>query len=196
MNNRYALQPLTIASGFALPGKYPAAAHGTYTGHLYVVVSVHICLRANLTNACVPMRRNRVQKQSAIQATRVHLQFGQLQGTGFQTRRMFIFRLLFTNLAQLNDVHEGISRTLGWTNYIYNPDRGVHQKNVRTFWKIFTILPFPEKFLDFHPPKFLMTFFYFFLFSHRPQIFNFHPIFPVSIHFPPVSRKLFFPPYI
>src|SRR6218665_2181847 len=32
------------------------------------------------------------------------------------------------------------------------------------------ILPLPEKFLDFHPPKFLMTFF-----SHRPQISNFPP---------------------
>ena len=32
-------------------------------------------------------------------------------------------------------------------------------------------------------------------FSHRPQIFNFPPIFAVSVHFPPVSRKLLFPPY-
>ena len=32
------------------------------------------------------------------------------------------------------------------------------------------------------------------LFSHRPQISNFPPIFPVSVHFPPVSRKLLFPP--
>src|SRR6218665_4133432 len=31
-------------------------------------------------------------------------------------------------------------------------------------------------------------------FSHQPHISNFHPIFPVSIHFPPVSRKLLFPP--
>ena len=50
------------------------------------------------------------------------------------------------------------------------------------------ILPFPEKFLDFHPPKFLMTFF-----SRRPQILN-SPIFPVAVHFPSVSRKLLFPP--
>src|SRR6218665_2065323 len=64
------------------------------------------------------------------------------------------------------------------------------QKNFRTFWKIFKILPFPEKFLHFHPQKFLMTFF-----SHRPQIFEFPPIFAVSVHFPPVSRKLFFTPY-
>src|SRR6218665_2055903 len=34
-----------------------------------------------------------------------------------------------------------------------------------------------------------------FLFSHRPQISNFPSIFPVSVHFPPVSRKLLFPPY-
>src|SRR6218665_1440416 len=31
-------------------------------------------------------------------------------------------------------------------------------------------------------------------FSHRPQISNFPPIFAISVHFPPVSRKLFFPP--
>src|SRR6218665_1353342 len=49
------------------------------------------------------------------------------------------------------------------------------------------MLPFPEKCLDFHPPKFLMTFF-----SHRPQISNFSP---VSVNFPPVSRKLLFPLY-
>src|SRR6218665_3214901 len=43
------------------------------------------------------------------------------------------------------------------------------------------MLPFPD--------KFLVTFF-----SHRPQISNFPPIFAVSIHFPPVSQKLFVPP--
>src|SRR6218665_17639 len=31
--------------------------------------------------------------------------------------------------------------------------------NVQILSKIFKILPFPDKFLDFHPPKFLMTFF-------------------------------------
>src|SRR6218665_3789587 len=43
-------------------------------------------------------------------------------------------------------------------------------RNFRTLIKIFAILLFPDKFLDFPP------------------------IFPVSIHFPSVSRKLFFPP--
>ena len=33
-------------------------------------------------------------------------------------------------------------------------------KNFRTSWKIFANLPFPKKFVDFHPPKFLTTFFY------------------------------------
>ena len=32
-------------------------------------------------------------------------------------------------------------------------------------------------------------------FSHRPHILEFSPIFPVSVHFPPVSRKLLFSPY-
>src|SRR6218665_2956077 len=56
-----------------------------------------------------------------------------------------------------------------------------------SFRKIFRLcgnfskfLPFPEKLLDFHPPKFLMTLF--------------PPIFHISVHFPPVSRKLSFPP--
>src|SRR6218665_1521365 len=44
--------------------------------------------------------------------------------------------------------------------------------NFQTLWKIFKILPFPERFFDFHSPKFLMTFF--------------------SLL---VSRKLLFPPY-
>ena len=30
---------------------------------------------------------------------------------------------------------------------------------------------------------------------HRPQISNFHPIFPVSVYFPSVSRNLLFSPY-
>src|SRR6218665_1637412 len=68
-------------------------------------------------------------------------------------------------------------------------DFPLFSQNFKTQRKIFTILPFPEKFLHFHSPKFLMTFF-----SHRPQISNFPPIFPVSVHFPSVSRKLLFPP--
>src|SRR6218665_3150230 len=48
---------------------------------------------------------------------------------------------------------------------------------------------FSRKISYFHPQKFLMTFF-----SHRPQISNLPLIFPVSLHFPPVSRKLLFSP--
>src|SRR6218665_3622961 len=59
-------------------------------------------------------------------------------------------------------------------------DFPLFSKQFQTLWKIFKILPFREKFLDFHLPKFLMTFF-----SHRPQISNFPP---------PVSRKLLFTP--
>src|SRR6218665_1259501 len=54
--------------------------------------------------------------------------------------------------------------------------------NFQTLWKIFKILPFPEKFFDFHPPKFLMTF------------FRISPYFPCFSTFPPVSRKLLFRP--
>jgi len=31
-------------------------------------------------------------------------------------------------------------------------------------------------------------------FSHRPPIYNFPPIFPVLVHFPPFSRRFVFPP--
>src|SRR6218665_997596 len=61
-------------------------------------------------------------------------------------------------------------------------------KKFQTLWTIFTILPFPEKFLDFHPPKFLMTFL---VIDHK---FRIPPIFSVSVYFPPVSRKFLFPP--
>ena len=41
------------------------------------------------------------------------------------------------------------------------------RKKFQTLWTIFTILPFPNKFLDFQPPNFFFT--------HRPQISNSHP---------------------
>ena len=61
------------------------------------------------------------------------------------------------------------------------------RKNFQTPWKISPILPFLTKFLDFHPPKFLMTFL-----SHRLQILNFQPYFSCFSTFPPISRKLLF----
>ena len=51
----------------------------------------------------------------------------------------------------------------------------------------FPIVPFPEKFIDFHP----MTFF---LVINR-KFWIFLPIFPVSVHFPHVSQTFFLPPY-
>jgi len=50
--------------------------------------------------------------------------------------------------------------------------------------KIFPVLPFPTKNFDFHPPKFLMTFF-----EISPSIFVLPP------KFPPVSTKSFIPLY-
>ena len=50
-------------------------------------------------------------------------------------------------------------------------DFPLFSKNVQTPRKIFTILLFPGKFLDFHPPKFLMTFF-------LVIDYKFPPIFP------------------
>ena len=74
-----------------------------------------------------------------------------------------------------------------WDHDAFPPvsDFPLFQKKFRTFWEIFTILPFPEKFLNFHPPKFLMTFF----FSHRPQISNFPPYFRCFSTFPPCFAK-------
>src|SRR6218665_247603 len=63
-------------------------------------------------------------------------------------------------------------------------------KDFLTPWKISQILPFPEKLSRFHPPKFLMTFFL--VINHK---FRIPPVFANSIHFPPISTKLFFPPY-
>src|SRR6218665_2139850 len=62
-------------------------------------------------------------------------------------------------------------------------------ENVLTPWKISQMLPFPEIFLDFHPPKFLMTFF-----SHQPQISNF-PLFSLFQYISPIFRQNYsFPP--
>src|SRR6218665_2993997 len=64
-------------------------------------------------------------------------------------------------------------------------DFPLFSKKFQTLRKIFTILPFPEKF---HLPKFLMTFFY----SHRPQISNF-PLFSL---FQYISASLCFAKFI
>src|SRR6218665_474280 len=61
-------------------------------------------------------------------------------------------------------------------------------KKIQTLSKIFKILPFPEIFFDLHPLKFLMA-----SFSHRPQISNVPPIFPVSVHFPLFRENYYFP---
>src|SRR6218665_636857 len=62
-------------------------------------------------------------------------------------------------------------------------------KKFRTLRKISTILPFPEKFLDFHPPKFLMTFF-------STTNFEFPPCFHCFSTFPPCFDKFFLCPLI
>ena len=71
-------------------------------------------------------------------------------------------------------------------------DFPLFSKNCKVLWKISKIVPFPpEKMSDFHPQKFLMTFFL--VIDHK--ILNFPPILPVLVHFPPDWRKLLFPPY-
>src|SRR6218665_73145 len=89
----------------------------------------------------------------------------------------YIFYVYFVS-PTLTMMHLCITQCTYWTPL-------VRRKKFRFF------KPFAEKFLDFHPQKFLMTFFL--VIAHKFRIFP--PIFTVSIHFPPVSRKLFFPPY-
>src|SRR6218665_4169398 len=63
----------------------------------------------------------------------------------------------------------------------------IFPKNFRTPRKIVTILPFPDKFLDIHPPKFLMTFFPLFSLFHYIS-----PRFRENYYFPPTLTN--FPP--
>jgi len=71
-------------------------------------------------------------------------------------------------------------------------------KNFLTPWKISQILPFPEIFWDFQPPKFLMTFFVikhkfriplFSVFKYISPYFDFFTFPPTFQNFPPVFRK-------
>src|SRR6218665_3852964 len=61
--------------------------------------------------------------------------------------------------------------------------------NFQTLWKIFKMLPFPEKLFDFHPQTFLMTFF-----SNRPQISN-SPLFSLFQYISPsfAGKDYYFP---
>src|SRR6218665_3198244 len=63
-------------------------------------------------------------------------------------------------------------------------------KHFQTLWKICNILPFPEKFLDFHRPKFLMT--SFLVIDHK---FRISPYFPCFSTFPPCFAKFIITPY-
>src|SRR6218665_310534 len=59
------------------------------------------------------------------------------------------------------------------------------------FQKFFTIVPFPEKFLDFHPPKFLMTFFYSSTTNSEFPLFSYFCCFST---FPPCFAKIILSP--
>src|SRR6218665_113937 len=60
-------------------------------------------------------------------------------------------------------------------------------RKIFRLYKIFSILPFPEKFLDFHLPKFLITFF------SSTTNFEFPSYFPCFCTFPPCFEKILFP---
>ena len=79
-----------------------------------------------------------------------------------------------------------------WGNDAFPPCFGFlpyFRKTSQTPWKIFPILPFPEKFLDFHPPKFLMT--VFLVIDYKCWI---SPYFPVSLYFPLFRENYYFLP--
>ena len=61
-------------------------------------------------------------------------------------------------------------------------------ENFQTLSKIFKIVPFPEKFLDFHLPKFLMNFL---VIDHK---FRISPYFPCFSTFPLYRENYYFPP--
>ena len=61
-------------------------------------------------------------------------------------------------------------------------------KNLHTLWKLFKILPFHKKIIDFNPSKFLMIFF-----RSSTTNFEFPPIFPVAVHFPLFRENYYFP---
>src|SRR6218665_3149624 len=62
-------------------------------------------------------------------------------------------------------------------------------KNFQTPWKICQLLPFPDKFFHFHPPKFLMTFFL--VIDHK---FRISPLFSLFSYISPSFPKIFISP--
>src|SRR6218665_1066803 len=64
--------------------------------------------------------------------------------------------------------------------------------NFLTFWKNFKNITFSRQNFPFSSAKISDDFF----FSHRPQISDFPPIFPVLVHFPPDSQKFIISPLL
>src|SRR6218665_2391855 len=60
-------------------------------------------------------------------------------------------------------------------------------KHFQTLWKICNILPFPEKFLDFHRPKFLMT--SFLVIDHK---FRISPLFSLFQYISPLFLEIYY----
>src|SRR6218665_804819 len=65
------------------------------------------------------------------------------------------------------------------------------RKSFLTFWKIYKILPFPDKISHFHPQKFLTT-----IFFTSTTNFGFPPFFACFTAFPSDSRKFIIPPLL
>jgi|SRR6218665_3606964 len=63
-------------------------------------------------------------------------------------------------------------------------------KKIVKSMETFSNFTFSQKLFDFHPPKFLMS--YFFVIDYK-QILNFPPIFAVSVHFLLFRENYYFP---
>src|SRR6218665_4113578 len=90
-----------------------------------------------------------------------------------------------------------LSPTVSFSKYRGPPEAMMHfspvsdsplfSKNFQTLWSIFSILPFPNKFLDFHPPKFLVTFLL--VIDHKFQI---SPLFPLFQYVSPLFPENYY----
>jgi len=113
-------------------------------------------------------------------------------GFGFKLQPLFYKSLkLWIDLHDMNALIESRASTplRPWCIFLPVSDFPLFSTNFPTLWKISKMLPFFwKKFPIFIRQNFWWPF------SHQPQISNVLPIFPVLLHFHPVSPKLLFPP--
>ena len=91
----------------------------------------------------------------------------------------------------LNHVNQGRPSPLRqWCIFPLFQISPLFPKKIVKSTETFSNFTFSQKFFDFHPPKFLMS--YFFVIDYK-QILNFPPIFAVSVHFLLFRENYYFP---